>query len=107
MNQEHERRIVEQFTRQARAFRAFAETPGAPREVCLAAADVAAKDTVLDVACGPGVTTCDLAQLASHATGIDATPMPTTISISTTKATSKGYSRPSVSTYSGVVHVRG
>jgi SAM-dependent methyltransferase len=40
----------------------------------LAATDIKPGDTVLDVACGPGVTTCDLAEVAQHATGIDITP---------------------------------
>jgi SAM-dependent methyltransferase len=40
----------------------------------LAATEIDAGDSVLDVACGPGVTTCDLAAVAGHATGIDVTP---------------------------------
>jgi ubiquinone/menaquinone biosynthesis C-methylase UbiE len=31
-------------------------------------------DTVLDVACGPGIVACELARFVSHLTGIDLTP---------------------------------
>ena len=31
-------------------------------------------DTVLDVACGPGIVACELAKFVSHITGIDITP---------------------------------
>ena len=68
------RLVVDQFTQQATPFREFAETAGHPREVVLAATEIKPDDTVLDVACGPGVTTCDLAEVSRHATGIDITP---------------------------------
>ena len=71
---EHQRVIVRQFTRQAVPFRNFAELPGHDRDLVLAATELAPDDTVLDVACGPGVATCDLAEVAHHATGIDITP---------------------------------
>ena len=32
------------------------------------------RDTVLDVACGPGIVVCAFASIVSHATGIDLTP---------------------------------
>jgi ubiquinone/menaquinone biosynthesis C-methylase UbiE len=70
----HERTVVDQFTRQANQFREFAEMPGQPREMVLAATKIDATDSVLDVACGPGVTTCDMAEVAGHAIGIDVTP---------------------------------
>ncbi len=73
-SEDHERVVVDQFTRQADPFREFAEMPGQPRDMVLAATEIDAEDTVLDVACGPGVTTCDLAEVAGHATGIDVTP---------------------------------
>jgi ubiquinone/menaquinone biosynthesis C-methylase UbiE len=72
--EDHERVIVDQFTRQADQFRAFAEMPGQARDMVLAATQVNARDSVLDVACGPGVTTCDLAEVAGRAVGIDVTP---------------------------------
>jgi SAM-dependent methyltransferase len=71
---EPRRVVIDQFTQQATPFREFAETPGHPREMVLAATDIKPDDTVLDVACGPGVTTCDMAEVARHATGIDITP---------------------------------
>jgi ubiquinone/menaquinone biosynthesis C-methylase UbiE len=74
MESHHHQRVVDQFTRQAKSFREFAEMPGKPRDLVLAVSDIKADDLVLDVACGPGVTTCDFAELAHHATGIDLTP---------------------------------
>ena len=71
---DYERIVVDQFTRQAEQFREFAEMPGQPRDMVLAATEVDAGDTVLDVACGPGVTTCDLAEVTGRAVGIDVTP---------------------------------
>ena len=74
MNTHHED-IVDQFTRQAdvfanappitdeRALDLLVRTVGAMRE-----------DTVLDVACGPGLVVCAFAAHAKHGTGIDLTP---------------------------------
>lgn len=73
-SEEHNRLVVDQFTRQADPFRELVEMPSDPREIVLAATDIKPNDTVLDVACGPGVTTCDLAAVAGHATSIDVTP---------------------------------
>jgi SAM-dependent methyltransferase len=70
----HKRIVVDQFTRQADPFREFAAMPGQPREMVRAATEIEPDDSVLDVACGPGVTTCDLAEVARQATGIDVTP---------------------------------
>jgi ubiquinone/menaquinone biosynthesis C-methylase UbiE len=74
MGKDFKRLVVDQFTQQATPFRQFAEMPGRPREMVLAATKIGPEDTVLDVACGPGVMTCDLAEVARHATGIDITP---------------------------------
>lgn len=71
---QHDRNCIDQFTQQATHFREFAQMPGRARELVFAATETCAADTVLDVACGPGVTTCDLAEVACHATGIDITP---------------------------------
>ena len=38
------------------------------------ASRVSTDDTVLDVACGPGIVTCALSEAARHATGVDVTP---------------------------------
>jgi SAM-dependent methyltransferase len=71
----HRDLIVEQFTRQAvpfstapavhdeEALRLLVETSGAGPD-----------DTVLDVACGPGLVVAAFARVVRHATGIDVTP---------------------------------
>ena len=68
---EHQRLIVDQFTKQAVP---FSQMPDHSPELILAASEVGPTDTVLDVACGPGVLACAFAQVAHHVTGIDLTP---------------------------------
>ena len=69
------RLILDQFTRQAVP---FAEMPGhSNHEANRLLIDLAAirpDDTVLDVACGPGLVACALAEVARHVTGLDLTP---------------------------------
>jgi ubiquinone/menaquinone biosynthesis C-methylase UbiE/GrpB-like predicted nucleotidyltransferase (UPF0157 family)/8-oxo-dGTP pyrophosphatase MutT (NUDIX family) len=67
----HQRLIVDQFTRQAVP---FSQMPDQSPELILAATQVGPTDTVLDVACGPGVLACAFAHVARHVTGIDLTP---------------------------------
>ena len=67
----HQRLIVDQFTRQAVP---FSQMPDQSPELILAAVGVGPTDTVLDVACGPGVLACAFAQIAHRVTGIDLTP---------------------------------
>src|SRR5947208_6635331 len=68
---EHRRLILDQFTRQAVPFSQMRDhSPG----LILAAAEVRPDDTVLDVACGPGLVVCAFARVARHVTGIDLTP---------------------------------
>jgi ubiquinone/menaquinone biosynthesis C-methylase UbiE len=43
-------------------------------ELILAATGIGPTDTVLDVACGPGMLACAFAKVAHHVTGIDLTP---------------------------------
>jgi ubiquinone/menaquinone biosynthesis C-methylase UbiE len=73
--EEQRRLIVDQFTRQAVP---FAEMPAHSNEESLrllvGMAQVGPGDTVLDVACGPGLVACPLAEIARHVTGIDLTP---------------------------------
>jgi ubiquinone/menaquinone biosynthesis C-methylase UbiE/GrpB-like predicted nucleotidyltransferase (UPF0157 family) len=69
--EEHQRLIVDQFTKQAVP---FSQMPDQSPKLILAAAEVGPSDTVLDVACGPGVLACAIAQIANHVTGIDLTP---------------------------------
>jgi ubiquinone/menaquinone biosynthesis C-methylase UbiE len=63
--------IVNQFTKQAVP---FSQMPDHSPELILTASGVGPTDTVLDVACGPGVLACAFAEVARHVTGIDLTP---------------------------------
>jgi ubiquinone/menaquinone biosynthesis C-methylase UbiE len=78
MNQdadEQRKRVVDQFTRQAAPFREMsAHSDEGAFRIVLNASEVRSTDTVLDVACGPGLTSCKLAEVAKHVTGIDLTP---------------------------------
>jgi len=69
---EQRRLIVEQFTKQAVP---FAEMPIHNGEdtnrLVIETAGIGPEDTVLDVACGPGLITCAVAKIARHVTGID------------------------------------
>lgn len=69
----HRARIDDQFTRQASLFQASHRSAADAIEQALSAAAVTAGDTVLDVACGPGVLGCAFATRAAHVTGIDIT----------------------------------
>jgi SAM-dependent methyltransferase len=71
----HRDLIVEQFTKQAVP---FSTAPGIRDEEALRLlvdfTGAGPEDTVLDVACGPGLVVCALAAVVRHATGIDVTP---------------------------------
>lgn len=71
----HRDKILDQFTRQAEP---FARAPSIRNEKTLAflvdAAGTTDADTVLDVACGPGLVVAAFAGRARHVTGIDLTP---------------------------------
>src|SRR2546427_6587602 len=72
---EHRHEILDQFTRQATP---FATAPGIRDEAALRliveCSGAGPDDTVLDVACGPGLVVAAFARVARHATGIDITP---------------------------------
>src|SRR5215468_7090256 len=72
---EHHDAILDQFTRQATP---FATAPGIRDETALRliveASGAGPDDTVLDVACGPGLVVAAFARVVRHATGIDVTP---------------------------------
>jgi SAM-dependent methyltransferase len=72
---DHNRRIVDQFTRWAKP---FADLPLHAADdamaLSLGAIAPAAGDAILDVACGPGIVACAIAPYAGHVTGIDLTP---------------------------------
>jgi ubiquinone/menaquinone biosynthesis C-methylase UbiE len=73
--EEQRRLILDQFTRQAVP---FSEMPARSNEesvqLLIDMAQVRLEDAVLDVACGPGLVACSLAEVARHVTGIDLTP---------------------------------
>src|SRR5262249_5990691 len=74
--QEQQRQLIlAQFTRQATP---FAETPAHSNDeanrLLTNLTEIGSEDTVLDVACGPGLVACALADVAGHVTGIDLTP---------------------------------
>lgn len=72
---QHQASIIEQFTRQAGP---FADMPEHSQEsafrLMLESTVVTSCDTVLDVACGPGLVACAFAARAAQVTGIDITP---------------------------------
>ena len=75
MGSEHKEHILDQFTRQAVPFATAAAIRNEDvlnRIVKMAQAGP--DDTVLDVACGPGLLACAFARVARHVTGIDLTP---------------------------------
>src|SRR5690348_12081921 len=75
MTSSHDSRILDQFTRQAAP---FASAPAIRNQEALDRivqwAGAGPDDTVLDVACGPGLLACAFAKVAKHATGVDMTP---------------------------------
>ena len=71
----HREAILDQFTRQAVP---FATSPAIQDEAALRLvvdfSGAGPDDTVLDVACGPGIVVCAFARVVKHATGLDLTP---------------------------------
>lgn len=71
----HQASILDQFTRQAAGFAALpAHSDRDALRLCCELARLGPDDTVLDVACGPGILACALAATARHVTGLDLTP---------------------------------
>ena len=71
----HDSRILDQFTRQAAPFAAAAAIRNEEAlNRIVQWAGTGPDDTVLDVACGPGLLACAFAKVAKHATGVDMTP---------------------------------
>src|SRR5262249_47806499 len=74
-HQTHNRSIIDQFTKQAIPFSKKSQLSSEEiLELMVDACGVTARDTVLDVACGPGLTACAFAKAAARVTGIDITP---------------------------------
>jgi len=71
----HRDRILDQFTRQAAPFAAAAAIRNEEAlNRIVQWAGSGPDDTVLDVACGPGLLACAFARVARQATGLDMTP---------------------------------
>ena len=69
----HDSTIIDQFSLQAIP---FTEIPGHHdgTQLLVLFSGVTAEDSVLDVACGPGIVTCEFAAHAGAVTGVDITP---------------------------------
>jgi ubiquinone/menaquinone biosynthesis C-methylase UbiE len=71
----HNESIISQFTKQAIPFTQLSEHfDQYGLDLMIELAKLRKIDTVLDVACGPGIVACELAKFVSHVTGIDITP---------------------------------
>jgi ubiquinone/menaquinone biosynthesis C-methylase UbiE len=71
----HNEVIVSQFTRQAIPFAQMSQHSNQHGlDLMLKLSEPKKDDTVLDVACGPGIVACGFAPKVSHVTGIDITP---------------------------------
>ncbi|WP_031434669.1 class I SAM-dependent methyltransferase [Methylomarinum vadi] len=70
--QAHDAEIVNQFSKQAIP---FAQLTGHrdSMQLLVELSKVSEDDSVLDVACGPGLVACEFAKIARHVTGIDLT----------------------------------
>src|SRR5262245_22125771 len=73
--EEQRRLILDQFTRQAVPFSELpAHSNDEANRLLVDMSQVGPEDNVLDVACGPGLVACSLAEVARQVTGIDLTP---------------------------------
>jgi ubiquinone/menaquinone biosynthesis C-methylase UbiE len=71
----HNLSIIDQFTKQAIPFSQKSQlSSNEILDLMVQVCGVTARDTVLDVACGPGLTACAFAKVAARVTGIDITP---------------------------------
>ncbi|HTU51567.1 MAG TPA: class I SAM-dependent methyltransferase [Acidobacteriaceae bacterium] len=72
---QHDAEILDQFTRQAEPFlRRHENSHDDLLQLMVECADVQREDSVLDIACGPGIVSCFFARHASHVTGLDIVP---------------------------------
>jgi ubiquinone/menaquinone biosynthesis C-methylase UbiE len=72
---QHDVEILDQFTKQAEPFLKRHENSNTDLlQLMVECANVGRKDTVLDIACGPGIVSCFFARHASHVTGLDIVP---------------------------------
>ena len=71
----HNDSIISQFTKQAVPFAQMSQHSNQyGLSLMLKLSDPKHDDTVLDVACGPGIVACEFAKVVSHVVGIDLTP---------------------------------
>ena len=71
----HTSDVINQFSLQAESYSRLTGSMNADRSAALRdVASVSPDDLVLDVCCGPGLLTIDLAPYVRHATGVDLTP---------------------------------
>lgn len=67
--------ILDQFTRQAVPFSELhARDDAEIHQLLIRTAGITSNDSVLDVACGPGLVACEVAKVARQVTGVDLTP---------------------------------
>ena len=72
---DHAKLLVEQFTKQAVPFSRWeGHSNESAMKRIIEMMRVGPEDTVLDVACGPGLVAIEFARIARHVTGIDLTP---------------------------------
>lgn len=72
-NDRHNSSIIDQFTKQAVPFSQMLGHAHA-LAITVEMSEATRNDTVLDVACGPGLVACAFAEKVRHVTGIDITP---------------------------------
>jgi ubiquinone/menaquinone biosynthesis C-methylase UbiE len=70
----HGQQILDQFTKQASLFQASHSSAEQAIAAAVSVSGVGSADTVLDVACGPGILSCAFARVARNVIGIDITP---------------------------------
>lgn len=72
---QHDAEILDQFTKQADPFLKRHENSNEDLlQLMIDSADTQRENTVLDVACGPGIVSCFFARRAAHVTGVDIVP---------------------------------
>lgn len=74
-NISHNDNIISQFTKQAIPFAQLSQHSNQyGLDLVLKLSEPKQSDTVLDIACGTGIISCEFAKIVSHVTGIDLTP---------------------------------
>ena len=72
MTKEHNRKIIEQFSKQAVAFTKVKGHYDSVNTI-IEMSEVSKNDAVLDIACGTGIVSCEFAKHAKHVIGLDIT----------------------------------